>query len=39
MWEFFQYLGFQPVEREALPETWRQGYDLSRPSRALLKEL
>ncbi|HKI97472.1 MAG TPA: GNAT family N-acetyltransferase [bacterium] len=39
MWEFFQYLGFQPIERESLPEVWRQGYDLSRPSRALLMEL
>jgi amino-acid N-acetyltransferase len=39
MWEFFQSLGFQPVEREALPEAWRTGYDMSRPSRALLKEL
>ncbi len=39
MWEFFQYLGFQPIDRADLPAEWRQGYDLSRPSRALLKEL
>jgi N-acetylglutamate synthase-like GNAT family acetyltransferase len=39
MWEFFQYLGFEPVARERLPESWRTGYDMSRPSRALLKEL
>jgi len=39
MWEFFQYLGFQPIEREALPLEWQKQYDMQRPSRALLKEL
>jgi N-acetylglutamate synthase-like GNAT family acetyltransferase len=32
--EFFERLGFKAVEREALPEEWKQGYDFSRPSRA-----
>ena len=39
MWEFFQSLGFEPVEREVLPLEWRRNYDLSRPSRAFLKDL
>lgn len=32
--EFFERLGFQPVAREALPQSWQAGYDFSRPSRA-----
>jgi len=32
--DFFVRMGFQPVARESLPEAWRQGYDLSRPSQA-----
>jgi N-acetylglutamate synthase-like GNAT family acetyltransferase len=39
MGEFFRALGFREVERAVLPETWRSGYDLARPSRAFLKEL
>jgi N-acetylglutamate synthase-like GNAT family acetyltransferase len=39
MWEFFLSLGFVEVDRAALPEEWRRGYDMSRPSRAFLKEL
>lgn len=32
--EFFERLGFVPVEREQLPRSWREQYDFSRPSRA-----
>lgn len=32
--EFFERLGFKPVEREALPASWRESYDFGRPSRA-----
>lgn len=32
--EFFERLGFRPVDRDALPQSWRAGYDLNRPSRA-----
>ena len=32
--EFFERIGFKSVERESLPESWRSGYDFSRPSRA-----
>jgi N-acetylglutamate synthase-like GNAT family acetyltransferase len=39
MREFFRALGFREVERSVLPEAWRAGYDLTRPSRAFLKEL
>jgi len=39
MWEFFRALGFREVDRSVLPEAWRAGYDLARPSKAFLKEL
>jgi amino-acid N-acetyltransferase len=39
MWEFFRDLGFREVDRGVLPEAWRAGYDIARPSRAFLKEL
>jgi N-acetylglutamate synthase-like GNAT family acetyltransferase len=32
--EFFERLGFVPVEREVLPDDWKRGYDFSRPSKA-----
>jgi len=32
--DFFERLGFRPVDRESLPEKWKLGYDFSRPSRA-----
>jgi amino-acid N-acetyltransferase len=32
--EFFEKVGFVPVDRSELPESWRAGYDFSRPSRA-----
>lgn len=32
--EFFERLGFRPVERESLPTSWQAGYDFSRPSKA-----
>lgn len=32
--DFFERLGFVPIAREELPASWRQGYDLSRPSKA-----
>ncbi len=31
---FFERLGFAPIERSRLPESWRENYDLSRPSKA-----
>jgi N-acetylglutamate synthase-like GNAT family acetyltransferase len=37
--EFFERLGFKPIERELLPEQWRQGYDFSRPSKAYNMQL
>ncbi|MFN5061716.1 MAG: GNAT family N-acetyltransferase [Pseudomonadota bacterium] len=37
--EFFERLGFKPLERELLPEQWRQGYDFSRPSKAYNMQL
>lgn len=39
MWRFLEHQGFSPVERTALPREWRADYDMSRPSRAFLKEL
>ncbi|MFI5399745.1 MAG: GNAT family N-acetyltransferase [SAR324 cluster bacterium] len=39
MWEFFRDLGFREVDRGILPEAWRGGYDMSRPSRAFLRAL
>lgn len=32
--DFFERLGFAPVERESLPQSWREGYDFNRPSKA-----
>jgi amino-acid N-acetyltransferase len=32
--EFFERLGFAPVQREDLPPDWKQKYDFSRPSKA-----
>lgn len=32
--EFFERLGFVPIEREQLPASWRASYDFARPSRA-----
>lgn len=37
--DFFERLGFMAVERDALPEEWKRGYDFSRPSRAFLYPL
>ncbi len=37
--EFFERLGFVPVEREILPDDWKRGYDFSRPSKAYQKLL
>ena len=39
MWRFFESLGFEPIVRESLPESWRTGYDFSRPSRAFHRRL
>jgi len=39
MWEFFRALGFREVDRSVLPESWRASYDMTRPSRAFIKEL
>lgn len=32
--EFFERLGFVAISRDQLPESWRRGYDLERPSKA-----
>lgn len=32
--EFFERIGFKEAARETLPESWKAGYDFSRPSRA-----
>ncbi len=32
--DFFEKLGFVPVDRETLPEDWKAGYDFSRASKA-----
>lgn len=37
--EFFERVGFAPVDRAELPEAWKEGYDFSRPSRAYLYRL
>lgn len=34
MWHLFESLGMKEVERDSLPESWKQQYDLSRPSKA-----
>ncbi len=34
MWTFFKNLGFSEIEREELPQRWREQYDFSRPSKA-----
>lgn len=39
MWEFFLGLDFAEVPRDSLPEQWREGYDLDRPSKAFLRKL
>jgi len=37
--DFFERLGFLPVERETLPASWQVGYDFSRPSKAFRHSL
>ncbi len=37
--EFFERLGFVPVERESLPDDWTREYDFSRPSKAYQKTI
>jgi len=39
MWEFFKELGFHDIERERLPEAWKAKYDMTRPSKALARNL
>jgi N-acetylglutamate synthase-like GNAT family acetyltransferase len=36
MWALFQDLGFEPIEKNLLPESWRKNYDLTRPSKAFI---
>lgn len=38
MVDFFKNLGFKECDRSALPETWREDYDLGRPSLAFRKD-
>jgi N-acetylglutamate synthase-like GNAT family acetyltransferase len=37
--EFFKELGFRDIERARLPAQWREHYDMSRPSKALVRNL
>ncbi|MCA9525160.1 MAG: GNAT family N-acetyltransferase, partial [Myxococcales bacterium] len=39
MWRFFESLGLEAIEREALPASWQAGYDFARPSRAFHRRL
>ena len=39
MWSMYNQLGFQEVQREILPQSWKAAYDFNRPSRAFVKEL
>ena len=39
MWALFANLGFTEIPRESLPESWKQNYDFSRPSKAWLLSL
>ncbi|HEX7927895.1 MAG TPA: GNAT family N-acetyltransferase [bacterium] len=39
MWEFFGELGFRELARDQLPDEWKTGYDMNRPSRALVRQL
>lgn len=39
MWAFFQSLGFREIDRQLLPDTWKQNYDFNRPSHAFYKAL
>lgn len=39
MWEFFTELGFREVPRETLPESWKEKYDFTRPSKAFRLDL
>lgn len=32
--DFFVQMGFEPCERESLPQVWQANYDMSRPSKA-----
>lgn len=34
MWKLFSSLGMQEVDRNTLPDEWKNSYDMSRPSRA-----
>lgn len=36
MWQFFESLGFQEIDRRQLPAKWLDKYDLTRPSRAFI---
>ncbi len=39
MWDFFLSLGFSEIERELLPEDWKNNYDFSRNSKAFKLDL
>ena len=39
MWKLFSSLGMSEVERETLPDQWKIGYNMSRPSKAYRLEL
>jgi N-acetylglutamate synthase-like GNAT family acetyltransferase len=36
MWALFQDLGFKPIEKNLLPESWLKNYDPTRPSKAFI---
>ncbi len=39
MWKFFVSLGFEPIERSALPASWQAGYQFTRPSKAFHRKV
>lgn len=39
MWIFFTSLGFTEIDRSTLPDSWKENYDFSRPSKAFRLDL
>src|SRR5262249_45855296 len=39
MWESFRAFNCREIERAQLPPAWKEGYVMSRPSRALVRQL
>ena len=39
VWTFFKNLGMSEISRSQLPETWKEGYDFARQSKAFVRRL